>query len=92
MKIPDKVKALIAELAAERKRSASLERELSRNTVESLLGKTEQVNGITVLAARVPSTSMPALREMGDLLRDRLKSAVIVLGTVQMVSLALWLW
>jgi alanyl-tRNA synthetase len=80
--VPGKVKALIAELAAERKRSASLERELSRYTVESLLGKTEKVNGITVLAVRVPSTSLPVLREMGDLLRDRLKSAVIVLGTV----------
>jgi len=80
--VPEKVKALVAELAAERKRSTSLERELSWNTVEALLGKTEQVNGITVLVARVPSSSMPALREMGDLLRDRLKSAVIVLGTV----------
>jgi len=40
------------------------------------------VNGITVLTASVPSCSMPVLREMGDLLRDRLKSAVIVLGTV----------
>jgi alanyl-tRNA synthetase len=80
--ISDKVKALITELAAERKRSTSLEKELSQYTVESLLGKTEKVNGITVLAARVPSTSLPILREMGDLLRDRLKSAVIVLGTV----------
>jgi len=80
--VADKVKALLAELASERKRSASLERELSRNTVEILLDKTEQVSGITVLAARVPPSSMPALREMGDLLRDRLKSAVIVLGTV----------
>jgi alanyl-tRNA synthetase len=80
--VPDKVKALIAELAAERKRSTSLERELSKYTVESLLGKTEKVNGITVLAAKVSSTSLPILREMGDLLRDRLKSVVIVLGTV----------
>jgi alanyl-tRNA synthetase len=80
--IADKIKALVNELAAERKRSASLERELSRYTVESLLGKTEQVNGITVLSAKVPSTSLPTLREMGDLLKDQLKSAVIVLGTV----------
>jgi alanyl-tRNA synthetase len=80
--VSNKVKALTAELAAERKRSTSLEKELSRYTVESLLGKTEKVNGITVLTARVPSTSLPVLREMGDLLRDRLKSAVIVLGTV----------
>ena len=74
--------ALTAALTAEHKRSASLERELSRNIVEALLEKTEQVNGITVLTASVPSCSMPVLREMGDLLRDRLKSAVIVLGTV----------
>jgi len=74
--------ALTAQLTAEQKRAASLERELSRNMVEGLLGKTEKVNGITVLAAKVPSSSMPALREMGDLLRDRLKSAVIVLGTI----------
>ena len=79
---PKKVEALIAELAAERKRSASLEKELSRNSVEALRSKAEQVNGITVLSAEVPSCSMPVLREMGDLLRDRLKSAVIVLGTV----------
>ena len=80
--IVEKVKALVSELAAERKRSASLERELSRYTVESLLGKAEKVNGITVLSAKVPSTSFEILREMGDLLKDRLKSAVIVLGTV----------
>jgi alanyl-tRNA synthetase len=80
--VPDKVKALISELAAERKRSTALEKELSKYTVESLLSKTEQVNGITVLAAKVPSTSLPILREMGDLLRGRLKSSVIVLGAV----------
>jgi alanyl-tRNA synthetase len=80
--IVEKTKSLISELAAERKRSAALEKELSRYTVESLLGKTEKVNGIIVLSAKVPSTSLEILREMGDLLKDRLKSAVIVLGTV----------
>ena len=80
--IIDKTKSLISELTAERKRSAALEKELSRYTVESLLGKTEKVNGIIVLSAKVPSTSLEILREMGDLLKGRLKSAVIVLGTV----------
>jgi len=81
--ILDKVKALTAELAAERKRSTSLERELAKYTVASLIDKAEKVNGITVLSAKVLAASLPVLREMGDLLRDRLKSAVIVLGTVQ---------
>jgi alanyl-tRNA synthetase len=40
------------------------------------------VSGVTVLAARVPALSMPILREMGDILRDRLGSAVVVLATV----------
>ncbi|MCJ7654845.1 MAG: alanine--tRNA ligase, partial [Dehalococcoidia bacterium] len=80
--VSKKIKAFVAEFTAQLKLSASLESELAKIRVESLLGKTEKVNGITVLAARVPSTSLPTLRERGDLLRDRLKSAVIVLGTV----------
>ena len=42
----------------------------------------EIVNQVPVLAFRVPSLPMPALREMCDQLRQQLKSAVIVLGTV----------
>jgi alanyl-tRNA synthetase len=80
--ITAKVKALTSELASERKRSASLEQELSRYTVQSLLDKAEKINGITVLSARVPPTSFEVLRQMGDSLKGRLKSAVIVLGTV----------
>ena len=80
--VPDKVKALIGELEAERKRALSLERELSQRTAENLPGQAEQVSGVTVLAARVPSLTMPILREMGDTLKDRLKSAVVVLATM----------
>jgi alanyl-tRNA synthetase len=79
---PGKVKTIINDLEAERRRIILLERELSRKTIEDLLGQVEQVNGITVLAAQVPELSMPILREMGDILRDRLKSAIVVLATV----------
>ncbi len=80
--VPGKVKALIGELAAERKRVLSLEREMARRIANDLSGQAEQVNGVTVLAARVPPLTMPVLREMGDILRDKLKSAVVVLATV----------
>jgi alanyl-tRNA synthetase len=80
--IPGKVKALIGELEAERKRVLSLERELSRRIAEDLPGQAKQVSGVTVLAAKVPALTMPVLREMGDILRDRLKSAVLVLATI----------
>jgi len=80
--VTDKVNGLIGELEAERKKGFSLERELSRKIVEDLPAQAEQVSGVTVLAARVPGLTMPILREMGDILRDRLRSAVIVLATV----------
>ncbi len=79
---PAKVRALIADLEAERKRALSLERELSRRLADDLLRQTEEVSGVTVLAARVPALSMPILREMGDTLRDRLKSSIVILATV----------
>jgi len=80
--ITDKVDSLIAERDKERKQRQSLERKLSKKIAESLLGQVEVVNGVKVLAAKVPALQMQSLREMGDLLREQLKSAVIVLGTV----------
>jgi alanyl-tRNA synthetase len=80
--VPEKVRTFISELEAERKRSLSLERELSRKIAEDLLGQAEQVSGVTVLAAEVPTLTIPVLREMGDILRDRLKSAIVVLASV----------
>ena len=59
-----------------------MERELSQRIAEDLPGQAEQVSGVTVLAAEVPSLTMPILREMGDMLKDRLRSAVIVIATV----------
>ena len=70
------------ELEKERRHSLALERELAKKTAESLLAQAEVINGVTVLVARVPSSRLEILREMSDLLRERLKSAVVVLGTV----------
>jgi alanyl-tRNA synthetase len=81
--IMGKVSGLVNELATERKRCASLGKELSKYTVESLLDRVENVTGINVLSAEVSSASFEILRQMGDSLKGRLKSAVIVLGTVQ---------
>ncbi len=78
----DKVHSLVKERDTERKRALSLDREMAKIRAESLLAQAEVINGVRILVARVPSSRMETLREMGDLLRDRLKSAVIVLGTV----------
>jgi len=80
--IQDKLSSIATELDKEHKRTLALERELARKEAESLLSQAEVVNGVTLLVAKVSSTRSQILREMADLIRDKLKSAVIVLGTV----------
>jgi alanyl-tRNA synthetase len=80
--VVDKVSSTVSVAEVMRKRAQALESELARIRAESLLGRAEVVGGVKFLAARVDSCPMQVLREMGDLLRDKLKSAVVVLGTV----------
>ena len=78
----DRVQLLLDEVADLRRRSEQLERRLSLSSAEGLLTKKQEVDGVSVLAARVSVTSSDALREMSDYLRDKLGSGVVVLGTV----------
>ncbi len=80
--IPAKVKALVNELSNERKKAAALEKKASFKSIEDLIALSKNIDGITVLAASVPSTSMNVLREMGDSLLGKLNSALLVLGTI----------
>ncbi|MDD5509789.1 MAG: alanine--tRNA ligase [Dehalococcoidales bacterium] len=80
--VQDRVALLSVELETERRRVLTLERELSRQLSVSLLSQVAVINGVNVLAARVPSCRLEALRELSDRLREELKSVVIVLGTI----------
>jgi alanyl-tRNA synthetase len=77
-----KVSSLVTQLNWERKQVRILESALTKSRAEDLLNQVEIVNGVTVLAAKVPSSRMEVLREISDRLRERLKSAVVVLGTI----------
>jgi alanyl-tRNA synthetase len=77
-----RIEALEAELAAERRRAEQLQRQAGRAEVDQLIDAAERIDGVSLVVARVPADSADAMREMGDLLRDRLGSAVIVLGAV----------
>jgi alanyl-tRNA synthetase len=77
-----KVASLLEELEAERRRAQALEREAARRAAEALLAAAERVDGAAVVAGQVPAASFEVMRETGDWLRDRLGSAVLVLGAV----------
>ena len=80
--VESKIQVLLDELGEERKRSLWLERMLSRKLADSLLQKASRENNVTFIAGKLPSLTMPVLRETGDILRDKLQSAIVVLGTI----------
>ncbi|MEX0749249.1 MAG: alanine--tRNA ligase, partial [Dehalococcoidia bacterium] len=80
--LEERIEALEADLDAERKRTQQLSRQAGRAEVDTLIEAVERVDGTSLVVARVPADSVEAMREMGDLLRDKLGSAVIVLGSV----------
>ena len=72
----DQVRALEKELAALKGRLAS-------SQGDELLGKAVEVGGIKVLAAMLAGADAKALRETMDKLKDKLKTAAIVLAAVE---------
>ncbi len=80
--VAQRVSGLVGELETERRRTLALEKELAGKTISSLLDEVVVVNGVNLLAARVSSCRVDTLRIMSDLLRQELKSAIIVLGTI----------
>ncbi|MFC1986808.1 DHHA1 domain-containing protein, partial [Chloroflexota bacterium] len=80
--VVERVSSTASAFEMERRRSHALERELAKKIAESLLSQAEIVNGIRILAAKVPPSRLETLREMSDLLREQLKSVLVVLGTV----------
>ena len=77
-----RVAALTAELDAMHREREAMERRLALQAAESLLSGAQDVEGVTVLAARAEAANADGLREMGDYLRDKLGSGVVVLGAV----------
>jgi alanyl-tRNA synthetase len=77
-----KVSSLVDELDRERKRASAMERESARKAAGSLLSEAREVNGIKVISTKVAAGSADAMREMGDRLKEELKSGVVVLGAV----------
>ncbi len=73
---------LMGELHAKDKEIAELQRKMARTEFEGLVRDVRDVAGVPVLVARVQASTVETLREMTDWLRERLGSAVVVLGAV----------
>ena len=80
--VQDRVRALLDEMGSLRRSNETLERRLSLQAAEGMLASKQDVDGVSVLAEKVTVSSVDALREMGDWLRDKMGSGVVVLGSV----------
>ena len=73
--VQDQVKSLEKELA-------TLKSKLASSQGDELVAKATDINGLKVLAATLNGADVPALRETMDKLKDKLKTAAIVLAAV----------
>jgi alanyl-tRNA synthetase len=71
----DHIKSLEKEVAA-------LKGKLASSQGDELVGQAVDVNGVKVLSAKLEGADAKTLRDTMDKLKDKLKSAVIVLGAV----------
>lgn len=77
-----RIDVLLGEMKQLQRENESLAAKLGNIEARSLVSKVKEVNGITVLAEKVQASDMNNLRNMADDLKQKLGSAVVVLGSV----------
>ncbi|MCC3356615.1 alanine--tRNA ligase [Bacillus sp. REN16] len=80
--VPGRVEALQHEIRNLQRENESLSAKLGNIEAGSLVDKAKEINGATVLYSKVNAQDMNNLRTMVDDLKQKLGSAVIVLGSV----------
>jgi len=80
--VPARVGALLEQLRETEKEMAALKGRLASAQGDELVNQAVAVKGIQVLAAVLPGADAKGLRETMDKLKDKLKSAAIVLAAV----------
>jgi alanyl-tRNA synthetase len=80
--VAERVEALLTETKQRQQELDSLRSQITRGSLEGLLAQVQRDNGVALLTARVEASDATRLREMGDWLRDKIGSGVVVLGAV----------
>jgi alanyl-tRNA synthetase len=81
--VPARISAMLEQARELEKELMALKGKLASSQGDELVNRAVDVNGIKVLAARLEGADAKALRETLDKLKDKLKTAVIVLAAVE---------
>jgi alanyl-tRNA synthetase len=79
---PAQIEALQTRVRGLERENERLRGQLAGARAGDMLDRARDVNGLRVLAARAEVDGKDALRQMGDRLRDRIGSGVVVLGAI----------
>jgi alanyl-tRNA synthetase len=80
--IEERLDALLAEQKTRKQELERLRAQVAAGQVDHLLGAVREHNGTRYLAARVDAADADSFRSLGEQLRARIESGVVVLGTV----------
>lgn len=78
----NRIQALLEENRLKDKKLEQMEKASAKNQVEEYLAKTIKIKDIPLLAVQVEASDMESLRNMADMFKERLKTGIVVLGTV----------
>ncbi|WP_372794126.1 alanine--tRNA ligase [Pontiella sp.] len=79
--LPERIKAMTDQIKAAEKQLKELQTKAAVANVDGLVDKVEESGGVKVLAAELGEMPMDALRQVLDGLRQKIDSAVIVIGS-----------
>ncbi len=77
-----RAEGIVRDLREKEKELEILQAKLARYEAAGILDRVREIKGVKALAARVSAPDMDALRNMGDMLREKLGSGVVILGAV----------
>ncbi len=81
--VPERIRKILAEQKALEKKFSGLQQKIAAGTITAPeVTATQTVNGIPLLVQKVAVDSTAALRTLADQLKDKLKSGIIVLGSI----------
>ena len=80
--LASRIDGILGEMKHLQRENESLAAKLGNIEAGNLVEKVKEINGVTVLTAKVAATDMNNLRNMADDLKNKLGSAIVVLGSV----------
>lgn len=80
--IPDKIEQLLTALKEAEREVAQLSHKLATSSLDDILAAKEEIHGVSVTAASVTVDSAEGLRDMADMVLDKV-GGIVLLGAVQ---------